>query len=339
MANWPGELKAKLMEQARSQVMWEMAHKAIVTKLVEHFASTGISCLFMKGTANAYSIYDDPALRPRGDSDVLIREADLEEARDVLEVLGYEREMALDRRFRSTTFQETWIFEFNEGNTHCIDLHWQVFGAQVFADILPAERSFKNAEPLLKLSSHAKTMSGVHRLIHGCINRRSHESIGVYVGNTQIFSGDRLCWAMDFHLLARSFSTTHWKEFVDEVVSTNIAPVCLDGLNFARKMLNTPVPDNVLQALSAQPEKCRVSNYYDSTGGLSRALLDLQSTPGLAAKVRFAIARIFPSRAFMTSQYPNLSHQPTAILYARRVIKGVASQIKALKRLTKRQGD
>src|SRR5205814_5612402 len=54
--------------------------------------------LIVKGTALAYSIYDAPELRPRGDTDLLIDENEIDAVRDALTPLGFR---AFDERRRS----------------------------------------------------------------------------------------------------------------------------------------------------------------------------------------------------------------------------------------------
>ncbi|OWV50617.1 hypothetical protein CDZ97_28055 [Mameliella alba] len=74
---------------ARGHAFQELAHRRILTRLAPEFAARGIVPLILKGTTLAYWVYDRPALRPRGDTDILVAEAEFDPAREILERHGF----------------------------------------------------------------------------------------------------------------------------------------------------------------------------------------------------------------------------------------------------------
>ena len=70
---WPAAVAGKVREEAIAHAFWEDSHRHAVGRAVRMLGEAGVATVVMKGTALAYSLYDDPSLRPRGDSDILVR--------------------------------------------------------------------------------------------------------------------------------------------------------------------------------------------------------------------------------------------------------------------------
>ena len=59
--------------ELKDDVAVELARKYELVRVLESLAQSGIAPLLLKGAALAYSLYPSPALRPRADTDLLIR--------------------------------------------------------------------------------------------------------------------------------------------------------------------------------------------------------------------------------------------------------------------------
>src|SRR4051812_38011046 len=70
-----------LRESAIREAAVEALRLADLRAVLAALASRGVHPLIVKGTALAYSIYDAPELRPRGDTDVLIDPNDIDAVR------------------------------------------------------------------------------------------------------------------------------------------------------------------------------------------------------------------------------------------------------------------
>lgn len=321
LVHWPSRLMAGLHELARSHALWEMAHQHVLTLLLRDLHREGMDALVMKGTALAYSLYDDPAMRPRGDTDLLIRKADLPRAREVLENLGFARPHDWDAVFGVHHLEEIWQFSFRDKSWHDIDLHWSVIAVPALSDILQVDACLAASRPLPRLCPEARAMGPVDSLIRACINRKSHDIGGVTVAGRKVFNGNRLCWAKDFDLLAREFTSADWEAFKTKVLAGGVARICLEGLNSAEHSLGTAIPPDVREALAEAPDETTANRFYEVRRGWVREMLDLQATPGILGKCRFALARAFPSRTVLQVKYPGCTGWPVALLYLRRLIE------------------
>ena len=68
---------------------------ATCRSVVDALAAAGVPALITKGTALAYTVYPQPWLRPRTDTDLLVRHEDVPAASLALQACGYTRSDAL----------------------------------------------------------------------------------------------------------------------------------------------------------------------------------------------------------------------------------------------------
>src|SRR4051794_36157600 len=75
-SGWPGEILGILRSTAIQHAVWEMRHQQLLAKTLAALHRAGIDPVLIKGTALAYSLYPNPVLRSRGDTDLIIADAD-----------------------------------------------------------------------------------------------------------------------------------------------------------------------------------------------------------------------------------------------------------------------
>lgn len=127
---WPETLVRSVRDQARMQALWEASHQSAARPLVEALAATGIVAAALKGTAIGYGYLSDPAVRGRGDTDLLLVDASRALARDVLERCGFFP--AGD----SGPTQEPWSRTGRDGFTEEVDIHWRINGSLAVSQAL-----------------------------------------------------------------------------------------------------------------------------------------------------------------------------------------------------------
>ena len=75
--NWPAEFANAIRTEAPRRARWEMRHRQLNAELLGALADNELRALAIKGPAFAYDLYDEPAHRIRGDSDLWVLEDDL----------------------------------------------------------------------------------------------------------------------------------------------------------------------------------------------------------------------------------------------------------------------
>ena len=313
--DWPPALTHRLREQARAQSMWELRHRQLLANLLQALADRGVSTLVLKGSAIAYDLYERPAARSRGDTDLLVRRGDLDQARDVLQSLGYRRHQLGDGLDDELAQQEAWMMSCDDGSKHAIDLHWEVLNSHSLKHVLPSEDCFAEARDLPRLSPQARTLDRTRFLLHGCVHRAMHRTAPYIVAGTAHYDETRLIWSWDVMLLSQAMTSREWKRFVRLAVDRGVAGACRAGLQAAIDDFGATIPGPVTAELKGASDGA-----YLQGSALRRAWLDLCSVQGGGvAKLRYLRGRLLPAPGFVRAKYPGMSRAPLIVLYARRL--------------------
>ncbi|WP_296926034.1 nucleotidyltransferase family protein, partial [Thiohalocapsa sp.] len=86
---WPQALLEQFAQTTRAQAVTEVLWQREIRQLLDALDSAGVPALLLKGAPLAYTHYEAPYLRPRGDTDVLIPVDQRAAAHGVLLDCGY----------------------------------------------------------------------------------------------------------------------------------------------------------------------------------------------------------------------------------------------------------
>lgn len=320
LSKWPGAIAEKIREEARLAGLWEEIHKSAIAKLVEALSDNGINSVVMKGTALAYLYYDDPAMRRRGDTDLLIDEGDLEATRNLFAQSGHERR----EDPYGLCYQETWLIDCGPGIIHALDLHWQPADRPTLQRILKGEEFIASARALPRLSASAQAPDPVVMLVHGAINQAWHVARGYLVDEERIKGGRRLIWSVDYSLLTAQFTRTEWEQLTALCESRDAAKVVHTALQGAVQDLSINVPEGVMATLENAGQSSKTFDYIAKADTLSDLIADLAAAGDAETRVRLLMMSAFAPRRHLTEKYPELSHWPTFALQLRRYADMVA---------------
>lgn len=318
---WPDAVTAAMRQQAIAQAMWEMRHRAVLAELLSALGEEGITPLLLKGTAIAYDLYQTPANRRRGDTDLLVGKRDVQLARKVLTALGYRLGEGEEIGADDVTLQETWTLISEDGTRHPIDLHAQVMNAPSLQDVLSFEECAADSIALPRLAPEARGLDRARTLIHTCMHRAMHLTAPYLVDGRTYYGADRLIWIHDIRLLADAFSAEDWGRLRALSRRYGAAAVCLDGLRAAQRTLAAEIPEDICAELGAAPRDEKASRYLLRSRQLGRAWQDLRAVRGIGGKLAFARSRFWPSRAFVRAKYADGADKPVAQLRMRRLLE------------------
>ena len=321
LRDWPEPVLEAMRRQALAQAMWEARHVAILRNLLASLVARGIHPLLLKGTAMAYDLYDFPAQRSRGDTDLLVDANEMHLAHAALQASGFVQDKNSADNVNPFCVEELWIFTAPDGYSHMLDLHPQVLNSRVHADILPVAEMRSGNRKLSTLSPHALAPSHVSALLHTCVHRAQHIVSPYWVDGQSYAGGNRLVWLMDIHLLAGALSHAEWEEFCCRAEHKGLAALCLDGLDAAAQRLETFIPDHVRQRLASSTHRSPLYAKYMG-GSFNRMLMEIRAQSGLRNRVVFLLRAVFPPRRYMRDKYPEAVAWPVFTLYFRRLIVG-----------------
>jgi hypothetical protein len=314
IAGWPHTVADCVHEEMRLAAIWEETHRRRVVALIAALAAEDIAAMVMKGTALAYMLYPDPAMRRRGDTDLLITPTDLDRTRKVLRREGfYRREDPL-----GLNYQESWLVDCGAGMVHMVDLHWQPTDRPVLQRLLKAERFWTARVPVPRLSPHVTAPDPITLLVHVAINQAWHEAHGFNVDGAKIVGGKRLIWAMDYLLITAGYSDEDWQALADFCVAHDAAAIVKAALDGARDSLGLEVPVAAQTQLDRAAVGSETLAYIRQPGIVREFKRDLAAARSPLVKLRLLLNLGLPPRTHLVQKYPHRAHWPTGLLHLNR---------------------
>jgi hypothetical protein len=320
---WPATILQALRKETALATFWENSHRETIARLIAAFHDASVSVVITKGTALAYSVYPQPHMRRRGDSDIVVLGGTRKQARAVLAACGFTREA--DPR----ALQEDWHYDSPLGIRHAVDVHWHLNASAAISRWLGRGACFAGHIDLPQLGPGARGMGPIGNIILTAINRHSHGVMGYYVAGTRLFETGRLIWAVDLFLLTRSFIAQDWAELAEQAERTGTAAIVLSGLQYAEAMVGAQVPPSVIAALGQVVPGDDVAGYFATVSGARRLRADVAAAPRLADKGRVALRALLPSDAFLEDRFPDARGWPRSALHLRRLVEGALKSVRS----------
>lgn len=304
-------LRAALEPRVRAAATRDLFIQRDLQNVVASLDAAGVPVLITKGTALAYTAYPRPWLRPRSDSDLLVRHDDVAAATTALERCGYTRSNAISTGAlvsHQIAFERTDV----HGVHHVVDLHWKIVNPQVVADALSFDELWRDAQPAPALGPAARVPSAIGSIALGCVHRLAHHQ-----------GHERLIWLYDLKLLTATLNAAHWGALQHLACEHAIAGFCLDGLRAARSRFSSQLPGDVEAALAAaaphEPSRAYIAGPVTRRDVL---LSDLAVLRSWRDRVRLLREHAFPPAAFMLQRYGTSARWLLPALYAHRLATG-----------------
>ena len=281
-------------------------HRREAAAVLDELASKGIYAIVFKGLAFANTIYRDPQDRPHSDIDLLVSEAQFEDAISVLEARGYVA--ALETTDAAVKGQRD--LRKPGPVSVALDVHSRLFNPRLFATVDGFAELFARARPVPALGRHGRTLSNVDALLHAAVHRVAHH-----------YRSQSPQWLKDIDLLARVLSPVEWRWLADRARAWRVAALVVDGLHAAHDMYGTPV-DALADWVVPSDEPSRTLLHGEPTE-LKIQALSVWHAPDWAARWRIVRAHVLPDADYMLRSYATHSRWRLPELYARRLVGGV----------------
>ena len=310
-------LRAALEPRVRAAATRDLFIKRDLQIVLTALAAAGVPALVTKGTALAYTVYPEPWLRPRTDSDLLVRHGDVPAASLALRSCGYVKSAALstgDLVSHQIAFERIDAHDVH----HVVDLHWKIVNPQVVADALAFDDLWQRSQPAPELGLQARVPSAIDSIALGCVHRLAHHQ-----------GHDRLIWLYDLDLLAAHLQPADWFVLRDVACAQRIAGFCLDGLRSAREYFGTSIPKDVEDALAAAAPSEPSRAYLDGPVTRKHVLMsDLAMLRTWRDRVRLVREHAFPPQAFMQQRYGTRARWVLPALYVHRLVAGASKWVR-----------
>jgi hypothetical protein len=320
---WPSGVQAPLRDKSVQLAIWELRHQQVLTQAVEALKRIGVQPILVKGTALAYSLYADPSLRTRADTDVLIPLGAKEQVESALTEIGFQRSLGVSGELVS--YQASFTRQA-DGAAHTLDLHWKINNSELLSTLFTYEELKSRAQSLPRLHEHTLAPSSADALLIACMHLATHKENPYYVDGAAHFGGDRLIWLADLDLLSQTLSDNEWRTVIALARAKGLRAVTLEGLAQARGRLATRYPEWVASALAERGEREPPAEYL-AAGKLRQQSMDFLAVEGWPRRWQLAREILFPSPSYMRSKYPESAAAWMPWLYFRRAAQGLAKRV------------
>jgi Uncharacterised nucleotidyltransferase len=325
--HWPRRLREKLHNVAAQASILDLFDEQELRKVLIGLNDSGIRPLLLKGVPIAYTLYQSPTLRQRGDTDLLIREIDLAPVARILREFGYDGPNI--QAEKPASYEGLYSRKTLFGTEHYLDVHWKINNAQLFAKTFTFDELFAEAIEIPSLASCARGLSHTHALLLACMHLFAHAHAPFYVNGNPIYAGDHLRWVYDIHLLCSALDSGRWSEFATLARTKSIAEFCVDGLNRAREAFNSQIPADTMNALQTAARDEPASAQKLRGSAVTWFFANLRALPNLRQRIALIKQVTLPPPGSMIRKYQTNNPFALPFLYGYRAINGV---FKALKR-------
>ena len=222
-----------------------------LAELLQVFAHSQVDLLVLKGAALAETLYPRPSLRPFGDLDLLIRDAQAVQARTLLERLGYAVDPAQwEDLVRGRDCQANFFKPTPRGSV-VAELHTRLINNSLFFPFVRFDLAgiWRRARPASLAGVPAHILGPEDLLLHLCLHLAGH-----YLAAPQSLRDiAQLCDAVQSGVLPLD-----WMLFLQLARQSHAPIACFCGLYVAKCVLGADVPDAVITALSPGPSRKRL---------------------------------------------------------------------------------
>ena len=265
-----------------------------LSSLSQALEKANLPVLFVKGAILASVVYADPAFRPMGDIDMVVRPEGEEAALRVLDDLGYvPTEIESFGSFTRNTVHAR-AFHRPSRNGLSLELHHDLVGGALKTST-EAGWFWEHTTTVTIEGRPTLTLTPEATLAHLCAHLIGHHGWS-----------PRFVWVYDIHVLLEKYQESFdWDRFISLVHQLSWQASCGHALRAARAYLETPVPEPVLRELDRVGQRSRLVEWQSRwpNTGVVQTLTDCWGMSDLRNRTRFVWHTLLPSREYMIRRY------------------------------------
>lgn len=307
----PPDLLESLHRELRQAAALDAWGDRDLIGLLDALAAGGIDALLLKGGALGHMVYEAPHLRPRVDTDILLRREQLDAAARILASHGWSRPAETD--YEVAAAQRHYTKAGPASTLMHLDVHWKIANPRVFADALSFDELRGRARPLPALGTNAHAPCAVDALFLACVHRVAHHADEV-----------DLLWLWDIHLLASRLTVEEASGFVSLASRAGMTAVCARGLDLAATAFGASAAAALATRVRAAGDATAepAARFLGGMRPIDVMRADLTALHGWRERRRLLTERLMPSREYMRTVYPRWPGAMLWLAYVDRVVRG-----------------
>ena len=235
----PGQFLSRLKRDsvANSQNVLHLVGKQL--RVVKLFKEHNIPVALFKGALLAQMAYGELSLRQAGDIDILISRANFDEAKQVLESLGYEMSPKLTTAQLASHLANHCEIQFMRDEWFTVvDLHWDL-APRSFVFNLNGDDVMARLQPVTLAGTTVETFGAEDLLLYQAMHGAKH-------------LWRRLEWISSLAESIRSTPDVNWDTIINRARSAHGTRMLALGLRLVEQFSDVQIPDEVL--VSVDPD-------------------------------------------------------------------------------------
>jgi len=313
-------LSSDVSQRLKSRTALMVANEALksnaLIELFESFVTAGLNnTILFKGSALAYSVYPQPWLRPRSDSDLFINIDERAAYEKVFFELGYQKIVSIEGDYVS--YQNTFGKKLSGQSYLNIDLHWRINNRQILANSYSVTQLLSESRELIELSAAIKIPCAVDNLIVASLHRLGHHQ-----------DEERIVWLYDIHLLANSLSPSEWNSLVHRTGEKALSAITLDALEYCQRLFGTVIDAEILRSLQTNARQPEPSQFFLKRGLAEWRyfLHDIKALKSWRERSGLIIENLFPNPSYIRNQ---MGTKSALLGYLKRLFRGLCRILSA----------
>ena len=305
----PAGLAARLEEELFGLAARNMMLANELGGILRALQERQLLCAPLRGLDLAERLYGDLTARPMGDLDLLVRKEDLPEVTVILRDLGYRE---VDRRAGfAQAFGNTLEFYKDRHGWIVAEPHWTI-AYPPFVDRVDMKGVWQRCARGRVAGVETWVLAPEDLLLHLCLHLTHRDGTAP------------LLWFYELDRLVRQEAAAlDWSRLVATAREAGLASLLSGTLTKVGALFDTPLPDPVLDQLAGTPLANREGRLVRMLAGGSsvdgkESLAVFFTLKGMRAKLRYALALLFPSPEFMRLEYELTSGMQLALSYLQR---------------------
>jgi hypothetical protein len=277
----PVEARDPSMSEALRAAAVSFAIDSVTAEVAKALEAASIPSVVLKGPGIATWLYAGDAPRLYGDSDLLLRRGDWEQAKAVLEGMGFEDDLGpLAHPRMESGAGYPWLRPSDRASA---DLHYTLFGVGAEPEVL-WEAIWSDAVHEVVGGAELSLPSRPARLLHICLHAVQH-------GGDTSEGWEKPMRDLDRALAKASRET--WAQALELAQSVEAAPTFTTGLRFLPKGREIAAEIGAVQAPGADAA-LRLSRVPMAEG-----FRELAEASGLRERLSIVARELFPNASFM----------------------------------------
>ena len=220
-----------------------------LAKVLHEFAERSVPTVLLKGAALCLDTYDDMALRPFGDLDILIPRERVNECRSVMEALGYKLVKGIYFPIPDDQNDELgceWAYVQAES---IVELHWNLV-TRLSPFRIDVESLWEGTREVEAEGERALALSLENQLLHLCLHQYKHH-------------WEHLRDLTDIALfIDRHGEAMNWQKLVRDGHRQGVGRCVYYCLALAEKLLDAPVPQEAMRIASGSSSPRRLAGVF-----------------------------------------------------------------------------